>query len=192
MLSGHCKSQPLLWMVCQLWLTCVTESDRNVKERGWQGKWWTWSRTLHLARIAIHLQSATRYSVTTSPLLLPTSFFHPWPTFIVIVGVTIQHKSAWETQRNWDRFSTLHRSLWKIVPFQCWSLILHIEFALFVQWGSLSPTSAQLVKAGGKEKRDLAFYFLWGGVQHEAHYVKLLFIDHDHGIWIQGTVHLVI
>lgn len=72
------------------------------------------------------------------------------------------------------------------------TLILHIEFALFVQWGSLSPTSAQLVKAGGKEKRDLAFYFLWGGVKHEAHYVKLLFIDHDHGIWIQGTVHLVI
>lgn len=96
------------------------------------------------------------------------------------------------TKINWDRFSTLHRSLWRIAPLQCCSLIVHIEFALSVQRGSLNPTSAQLVKGvGGKEKRDPAFCFLWGGVKDAAHYVKLLFIAHDHGIWVQGKVHLV-
>lgn len=130
--------------------------------------------------------------------LLPAIFSFPSrPTFILVAGVNIHHKTLHE---NWDRFSTLHRSLWRIVAFECGSLTLHIKFALSVQWGvfkpHISPVSYPTCqswvtkKEGGKEKRDPAFCFFCGG-KHAAHYVKLLFTDHDHGIWNQRNMQLV-
>lgn len=79
------------------WFTsCVTQADRNVKE----AILGSISSLYYFACIAIQLQSATLpYCHRVSPLLPPTLFFHPRPTFLVAVGVNIQHRTPREKHK---------------------------------------------------------------------------------------------
>lgn len=90
-------------MVSQLWLTCVTDKceGENVAEGNRQG---TAMLDLifviiHFAFIAIHLLTATPPSITMCLCSCPHSFFHPRPTFMVVVGVAIKHKTPCEEHK---------------------------------------------------------------------------------------------
>lgn len=81
-----------------------------------------------------------------SPLLPPTFFFHPRPTFLVVVGVTIQHKPPHERHKA-ELGQILHAARITLEDRSLGALIAHPahQVCFVCPVGSLSPTSAYLV-----------------------------------------------